>query len=616
MGAASLPHDEATRQQALDALNVLDTLPESFSDAVATAAAAIANVPISAISLVDGERQWFKSECGLGTSETPRDISFCAHAILGTEPFLIEDTFLDERFRENPLVTGAPFIRSYQGFPIVVGGQAVGSLCVIDDRPRRLDPEQIEKLTRLAAGTATWLHERESMTRSLSRAEAELRHVTLTDATTGLPNRLVFQDRLRHAARRCDEAGGALTVVCVDLDRFRTVAESLGEAGAAEVLRETARRLGAVAGPARTVAAVGGDQFLVLDETADDAAAIEELAARLARAVGAPVASARGLVSLTASLGVARYPTDGVVERLVGMADAAMVTAKQAGGDACRFFDSALDEEARERSRLIDALRGAGARRELRLLYQPKIEARSGQITGVEALLRWQHAEHGHVSPAVFVPLAEGAGLIGEIGAWVIDDACRQMREWCDAGFHMRVAINLSMHQLRAPGLADAIAAALARHGVEPGLLTCEVTESVAMGGAAPVVRALESLGALGVRLSIDDFGTGYSSLSYLRKMPIHQLKIDRSFVTDVAESEDARLVVAAIVDLAHALRLEVVAEGVETEAQRELLVGMGCDKLQGYLFARPMAARDLTRWANGGDRERQEFRPSVFALT
>ena len=615
MPAAPLPSDEASRQKALDALNVLDTLPESFSDAVATAAAAIANVAISAISLVDGDRQWFKSECGLGTSETSRDISFCAHAILGTEPFLIEDTLLDERFRENPLVTGAPFVRSYQGFPIVVGGQAVGSLCVIDDRPRRLDPEQIEKLTRLATGTAAWLHERRSMTLSLSRAEAELRHVTLSDATTGLPNRLVFQDRLRHAARRCDEVGGTLAVLCVDLDRFRSVAESSGDSRAAEVLRVTARRLCDVVGPARTVSAIGGDQFLILDETSGDAAAIEGLAARIARAVADPVASDRGALALTASLGIARYPTDGIADRLVGMADAAMVTAKQAGGDAYRFFDSALDEAARTRSRLIEALRGADARRELRLLYQPKIDARSGQITGVEALLRWQHADHGQVSPAVFIPLAEAAGLIGEIGAWVIDDACRQMREWCDAGLHMRVAINLSMHQLREPGLADAIAAALGRHGVAPALLTCEVTESVAMGGSAPVLRALERLGSLGVRVSIDDFGTGYSSLSYLRKMPIHQLKIDRSFVTDLGESEDARLVVAAIVELSHALRLEVVAEGVETEAQRALLVRMGCDKLQGYLFARPMAADALTRWAIGGDRQPKEFRPSVFAL-
>ena len=255
---------------------------------------------------------------------------------------------------------------------------------------------------------------------------------------------------------------------------------------------------------------------------------------------------------------------------------------------------------ARDQFDLLRDLRRALAEGQLHLVYQPKVHAPSGEITGAEALMRWEHPERGLVGPTVFIPIAERFGLIGAIGNWLIDEACRQAGQWRDEGLRMRVAINLSAHQLRHADLADRIDAALRRHDINPQLLTCEITESVAMEDASNAIRMVERLSQLGVNISIDDFGTGYSSLSYLRKLRAGELKIDRSFVLDLETSADARAVVDAVVKLAQALGLKVVAEGVETEAQHQILRSFGCHELQGFLFARPMSALALSALGDG----------------
>ena len=281
------------------------------------------------------------------------------------------------------------------------------------------------------------------------------------------------------------------------------------------------------------------------------------------------------------------------------------------------FFEPRMLGDAREQVELLRDLRQAAARNQFELYYQPKIHAPSGEITGAEALLRWHHPQRGMVSPAVFIPIAERHGLIGTLGQWVIDEACRQARAWRDQGLRMRVAINLSVHQLRQPDLAERIAAALKSQQVNPQLLTCEITESVAMEDGEGTMKIFEKLAAVGVNISIDDFGTGYSSLAYLRKLPAGELKIDRSFVLDLETSGDARAVVDAVVKLAQALGLKVVAEGVETEAQNQILRSLGCDELQGYLFAKPMSAKALALWAmNDVGPRTMEFRDSLFAET
>lgn len=430
--------------------------------------------------------------------------------------------------------------------------------------------------------------------RSLGRAHEELRDISLRDTVTRLPNRLVFQDRLKQAADRCDRAGTELAVMFVDLDAFNAHDRRWLGMDGETLLRGVAERLTASARATDTVACLGGDQFLLMIDSLTDVEPVVRVAEQIARSLSEPFELATGPCRLTASVGIALYPTDGPVSSLVGSARTAVTAAFEEGGGRYRFFESAMNADAHAKSEWLEQLRFAVERGEFELYYQPKFHAASGEIAGVEALLRWHHATRGMVSPVIFIPLAEQFGLIGELGHWVIEQACRQMQAWRSAGIEMRVAVNVSAQQLRLPSFSDELAECLHRYGVNPALLTCELTESAAMEDIGVSLPILQRLQAAGVQVSIDDFGTGYSSLSYLRKLPIRQLKIDRSFVNDLCDSDDARAVVASIINLAHTLRLEVVAEGVETDGQRVILTELGCDKFQGFLFARPMTATEL----------------------
>ncbi len=301
---------------------------------------------------------------------------------------------------------------------------------------------------------------------------------------------------------------------------------------------------------------------------------------------------------VSASIGIVLHPRDGALSTAMAHAEAASREAKRNGGATFAFFETRMLGDAREQIELLRDLRQAVSRQQLELYYQPKVHAPTGEITGAGALLRWHHPQRGMVSPAQFVPLAERHGLIGTLGQWVIEEACRQTRAWRDQGLRMRVAINLSVHQLRQPDLAERIAAALQRHQVHPQRLTCEITESAAMEDAEGTHAIFERLAAVGVHLSVDDFGTGYCNFAMLRKLPAEELKIDRSFVLDLESSADARAVVDAVVKLAQALGRRVVAEGVESEGQAQVLRALGCDVLQGYLYAKPMSAKALAQWA------------------
>jgi EAL domain-containing protein (putative c-di-GMP-specific phosphodiesterase class I) len=277
-----------------------------------------------------------------------------------------------------------------------------------------------------------------------------------------------------------------------------------------------------------------------------------------------------------------------------------MYPAKPAEGNTVVPFGTHMQADPLNQLSLQGDLRHASERGELSLHYQPKVDAHRGLMRGVEALLRWQHPQRGSIGPSTFIPLAERFGLMGALGQWATEEACRQMREWNDRGMRIAVAINLSVQQLREDDLAERISRALERHGVDPGQLLCEITEPVAMVDIEANQRAFEGLGRIGVFLSIDDFGTGFSSLSHLRQLPVREVKIDSAFVTDLEHSADARAIADAVVRLAHALGLRVVAEGVETPGQRDILQAFGCDELQGFLFARPMPAADLLQWAIG----------------
>jgi diguanylate cyclase (GGDEF)-like protein len=456
-----------------------------------------------------------------------------------------------------------------------------------------------------------------SLATSLNEANTQLRRQAFCDPLTALPNRLLFEERLHQTLQRVGRTPSAMAVLFIDLDGFKPINDSFGHAAGDVVLREVGARLLELAGQSGTAARVGGDEFLLLVPQpggTEGAAAVAQQALHvLARPYKLPN---RGEVKLSCSIGIALFPEHGSTAKLIANADAAMYAAKRTGGSTYAFFEARMDLDVREQVEMQTELRLALERHQLKLYYQPKIHGASGRVTGVEALIRWDHPVRGLMSPEIFIPVAERFGLIGHIGNWVIEEACRQIRQWLDLGLRMRVAVNLSMHQLRQDDLVPRIRRALDAHRVDPALLTFEITESVAMEDTQATMRSFGHLARIGASLAIDDFGTGYSSLAYLRKLPARQLKIDRGFVADIEHSSDALAVVDAVIKLAHALGLKVVAEGVETERQRDVLLGLRCDELQGYLFARPMPAQMLTVWAMNGDDETHdiEFSHSLFA--
>ena len=469
---------------------------------------------------------------------------------------------------------------------------------------------------------ATWL-DTHSHTRnrelavSLNDANKRLRDQAHSDPLTRMPNRLMFEERMAAALQAIgdDPEPSALAVMFIDLDGFKPVNDSFGHVAGDTVLREIGRRLQAIARPEDTVARVGGDEFLLMTLRPGHEAVAAAIAQRVLEALNEPLVLPNDVVvNLSGSIGIVLYPEHGHHAKMIANADAAMYAAKRAGGSTYAFFEPRMELDAREQLALQNDLRHAIERHELQLYYQPKIHGKSGQVTGVEALLRWQHPVRGFVSPGLFIPVAERFGLIGAIGNWVIDEACRQMADWKRQGLRMRVAVNLSVHQLRQEDLVQRVRIAVEHFSVNPALLTFEITESVAMEDTQETLRAFSQLASVGVSLAIDDFGTGYSSLSYLRKLPARQLKIDQSFVQDLGGSQDALAVVDAVIKLAHALGLHVVAEGVETARQRDILLSLHCDELQGYLFARPMAARLLTLWAMGESRHAPQAAPGPAA--
>ncbi len=455
---------------------------------------------------------------------------------------------------------------------------------------------------------------------SLSQAKTELRHQATRDALTQLPNRLMFEHTLGDAVQLADAHQGRLALLFIDLDGFKPINESYGHPVGDSILRTVAARLNSVTGPNDLAARLGADEFLLLLGDNPGRSDVAQRAAGLLELLNQPFpVDGRDTQELTlsCSIGIALYPEDGTATKLLGHADAAKNASKASGGATYCFYEPRMSTGAREQVDLLHDLRRALANGELELYYQPKVHAPSGEITGAEALMRWHHPQRGMISPGVFIPIAERFGLINTLGNWVIDEACRQVRAWRDQGLRMRVAVNLSVYQLRQADLAERIGLALRRYNINPKLLTCEITESVAMEDAVETMKVFDTLAMVGVHISIDDFGTGYSSLSYLRKLPAEELKIDRSFVQDLGSNEDAERVVDAVIKLAQALDLKVVAEGVETEQQFQILRALGCDELQGYLFAKPMSAKALSQWAmNDIGPKDLDFRESLYGDT
>jgi diguanylate cyclase (GGDEF)-like protein len=436
------------------------------------------------------------------------------------------------------------------------------------------------------------------------------------DSLTQLPTRVYFEDRLAAAATKADANASRLALLFVDLDGFKPVNDTYGHSIGDLVLEQVGQRLKAMSRGKDVVARVGGDEFLLLLTNVQTTESVAQVAARLIQGLSHPYGVDGREVMISCSVGIAMYPDGCSHAKLIARADAAMYASKRAGGSNHCFYSPAMDADAEAQFTLLRDLRKAVAAKEFELFYQPKIDAKSGKVTAVEALLRWKHPTRGVLLPNVFIPIAERFGLIGQIGNWVIEDACRQSRQWRDKGLRMRVAINLSAHQMRQDDIVERITGALEMYKIHPSLLTCEITESAAMEDTKTTQTTFRRLGELGAHLSIDDFGTGYSSLSYLRKLPAEELKIDRTFIMDLEHSADARAVVDAVIKLAHALGLKVVAEGVENQRQQQVLEQMQCDELQGFLFAKPMSSRALLLWAINDRTESAVFKQSLFDET
>jgi len=428
-------------------------------------------------------------------------------------------------------------------------------------------------------------------------AEARIHYLASHDALTGLLNRHSLELRLEQALASAHRQGQDLAVVFLDLDRFKTVNDSLGHHVGDQVLVQVAQRLRGLLREVDIVARLGGDEFVAVLAGLEQPGAAARVCEKLREALSQPYEAGGRSLSLTPSLGVSLYPQDAHdPEGLMRQADAAMYHAKASGRNNTQFYRPEFTAQSTERLELERDLRLALAAHQFVLHYQPVVAATDGALEGMEALLRWQHPQRGLVSPLDFIPLAEELGCIEAIGAWVLDEACRQLAVWRSAGVGpRRMGVNVSVHQLRSAALPGHVQLCLQRHGLPADCLVLELTESAAMAQPEQSIRCLQALRALGVNLSIDDFGTGYSSLAYLKLLPIQSLKLDRSFVRDLERDENDAAICAATLALARTLGLRSVAEGVETEGQRRFLIDQGCTLLQGFLFSRPMPAE---HWA------------------
>jgi diguanylate cyclase (GGDEF)-like protein len=442
---------------------------------------------------------------------------------------------------------------------------------------------------------------------SAARARSlEMSHLAQHDSLTDLPNRLLFNDRLTQAISMAVRQDKQLAVMFVDLDQFKKINDSLGHGVGDKLLQSVAKRLIACVRRTDTVSRLGGDEFVVLLAQVEHEEDAAFSARKILRALAAPHSIDNKSLDMNASIGVSTYPSDGSdAETLVNKADTAMYEAKQQGRNNYQFFRRYMDVRVAERQLLEGDLRYALGRNEFVLHYQPKFNLQTGQITGVEALIRWVHPQRGIVSPAEFVPIAEECGLILPIGSWVLLEACKQAQAWRDSGLGIvPVAVNVSAAEFGDKDFLSGVRAVLIATGVKPANLELELTESVLMQDAESTVRTLGALKGMGVKLAIDDFGTGYSSFTYLRRFPVDALKLHQSFVHDITEDPGDATIVSAMINIGNSLKQRVIAEGVETRAQLKFLQRHGCGEGQGYYFSHPLAAEHAGKLLKAGIRE------------
>jgi diguanylate cyclase (GGDEF)-like protein len=612
MQIPDIPIDEARRLTALHATRLLGSAPEEAFDRITRMAARLLNAPTALVSLVDQDVQWFKSRCGFEATETPRDISFCGHAILDHEPLVVGDATQDPRFRDNPLVTGEPHVRFYVGVQLYsVDRMPIGTLCVLDRVPRQLSPDDLDILRDLARMVEQLIHHRQLATAAqalhahvlhdaanpeLSAAAGQVEFLLNHDVLTGISNRQALVRTIGQGLPEWRRNGTPTLVASINLDKFKRLNEALGHHAGDQALVSVTWSLQTVLRPGDQLARVGNDEFVVLLPGLGDDSVARDRLRQLMQAVHREFkAPAGGAIPLTCSIGYAIFPHDGDnADALLGNASLAMRRAKLLGGGQIQHFSEELKQAFNRKLALESQLRAAIDHKELFLLYQPKIALKDDSVAGLEVLLRWRHPVHGLISPVEFIPVAEEAGLIVEIGEWVLKSAVDQCLAWRAAGLPaVPVAVNLSARQFHSSDIVGCVGEVVRGAGLQPGDLELELTESMSVQCPERSADLMGRLRALGCTLSIDDFGTGYSSLSYLKQLPVDKLKIDRSFVQDMHESAESMAMVKAIIAMAHSLHLEVIAEGVELTEQLDGLRAAGCDQIQGFYYSVPLSADD-----------------------
>lgn len=601
--------DESTRLNTLYNYRILDTPAETAFDTLVRLAAQICHAPIAQLAFLDEQRQWNKSSVGWDIREIARTDSLTWHALEQKDIFIVPDLSQDERFAQNPFVSELPQLRFYAGMPLLTeAGLVLGVLCVMDTTPRSLTEDESSAMEMLARQTMALLEQRRQINvlsgevTVRSDAEGEALKQARRDMLTGLPNRMLFLERVDEALRvaqgmreaRKEKAHGEVALLFVDLDRFKRINDTLGHAAGDIILREVAARFSGALRPEDTLARIGGDEFTVLMPDLPTANYADVVSQMLLRTLARPIMLQGQEFSVGASIGISVFPRDGDdAATLLKHADIAMYQAKAKGG--YQAYSPQMNADGYQRLLEESELRRAIERDELTLYYQPLLEMETGRVAAVEALARWRHPERGPVPPAHFIELAEQADLIVDLGEWVLRRACKDAARFRRDGLtELRVSINLSARHLMHGSLLGTIQGLMKEYDIPGDMLDLELTETALCTTGDTTPHTLQVLREMGVRLSVDDFGTGYSSLAYLRRFPVDILKIDRAFVAGLGKDTPDAALIRACVEMAHALKLLVVAEGVETEVQRDLLRSLGCDLAQGYLFSRPVPPESL----------------------
>jgi diguanylate cyclase (GGDEF)-like protein len=574
-----IPHNEAYRLTTLCDYRILDTDKDLRFDNLVQIASTHFGVPIALVSLLDADRQWFKAAVGLAVRQTPRHDSFCAYAIIKPDQvFVVEDATLDPRFADNPLVTGEPHIRFYAGAPVVAAnGQALGTVCVIDRAPRAFSAADRAMLMRFADIARSILE--------FHRHTELLRETAKRDPLTGLLNRRGLENPLD------DGVAGALggegcALLYLDLDHFKQINDRHGHAFGDSLLEEIASRLRGAVRQGDVVARLGGDEFAILLAHPVDEAALTLIAQRVLSACAVPMTVHGETIVASMTAGGAMAPRDALTPGdLLRKADRALYAAKRAGRGriAVAGYDATIGDDAPHRpaAELLRAIEHD----QLTLEWQPCLDLGTGRIRGYEALVRWNHPELGRLAPDRFVPLAEACGMSPQLDSWVLLRACEEAAQ---CPFDRYFAVNISARWISTDTIVPMVQAALAHSGLSPRRLVLEITESAAIADEAKAITAMQQLKALGIRMALDDFGTGYSSLACLQTYPFDILKLDRTFIAAMGIGARGRNLAAGVMHLAGMLDIAVIAEGVETQLQADLLRAAGCRLGQGYLWATP----------------------------